>query len=142
MAIIIDGEVLYAAHLPDAHHHEVAKSALTTVTDGGYGDPTISETIFDQAVILAIKESGHPSIGEVLADKLRGVGPYDDRYRWLEVTPPVYTDSLAMLEETGGALSFTDATTVALCEQHGIESVLSFNSDFDPFLDRVAPATV
>jgi predicted nucleic acid-binding protein len=37
-------------------------------------------------------------------------------------------------------LSFTDATTVALVERHGIDAVLSFDDDFDGIVERVDPA--
>jgi len=39
-------------------------------------------------------------------------------------------------------LSFTDATTVALAERHGIDRVLSFDDDFNGIAPRLDPATL
>jgi hypothetical protein len=36
-------------------------------------------------------------------------------------------------------LSFTDAVTIALCEQHDIDAVLSFDDDFDGTIERIEP---
>lgn len=36
-------------------------------------------------------------------------------------------------------LSFTDATIIRLCESRGIDSVLSFDEDFDGRVDRLEP---
>lgn len=37
-------------------------------------------------------------------------------------------------------LSFTDAMIVAICERHDIDSVASFDSDFDGIIERVRTA--
>ena len=37
-------------------------------------------------------------------------------------------------------LSFTDATSIALCGSRGIDAVLSFDDDFDGLVDRIDPA--
>lgn len=39
-------------------------------------------------------------------------------------------------------LSFTDAMTVTMVEHHDIDTVLSFDDDFDGIVDRLEPATV
>ncbi|MFC7076964.1 hypothetical protein [Haloarcula halophila] len=39
-------------------------------------------------------------------------------------------------------LSFTDATTVVLVEQHDIDAVPSFDDDFDGIVDRLEPTAV
>lgn len=39
-------------------------------------------------------------------------------------------------------ISFTDATTVALMDAQGIDLLLSFDSDFDGIVERLAPETL
>ncbi|WP_324759311.1 hypothetical protein [Haloarcula montana] len=39
-------------------------------------------------------------------------------------------------------LSFTDAMTVVMVEQHDIDAVLSFDDDFDGIVDRLEPTAV
>lgn len=53
--------------------------------------------------------------------------PFDDAIRILPRSPD-------------RALSFTDATTVALVRARGIDHVLSFDDDLDGLVDRVDPS--
>ena len=39
-------------------------------------------------------------------------------------------------------MSFTDATTIAFAETHSVDTVLSFDDDFDGIIDRTDPAEV
>ena len=55
----------------------------------------------------------------------------------------MFSDSVAVFEQYDDQeLSFTDATTVALAERHDIDSVLSFDDDFDGVVSRTDPSTV
>ena len=55
-------------------------------------------------------------------------------------TGVLYADHDEAYDDQG--LSFTDATTVAVCERHGIDSVMSFDDDFDGVFERVDPETI
>lgn len=53
----------------------------------------------------------------------------------------VFEDSITRFEQDEDqALSFTDATSVALVDRHDLDAILSFDDDFDGIIDRVEPA--
>ena len=61
----------------------------------------------------------------------------------LHVSAAVFADAVTVFERYDDQdLSFTDATTVALVERHGIDQVLSFDDDFDGVVHRTEPAVV
>ncbi|ERH08525.1 MAG: hypothetical protein J07HX64_00266 [halophilic archaeon J07HX64] len=60
-----------------------------------------------------------------------------------QVSAAVFDDAVDIFERYDDqALSFTDATTVALCRRHGIDAVLSFDDDFDGVVTRTDPETL
>ena len=59
----------------------------------------------------------------------------------LHVSGAGFTDSVETFERYDDqGLSFTDATTVALCNRHDVEAVASFDDDFDGLVDRIDPS--
>jgi predicted nucleic acid-binding protein len=74
---------------------------------------------------------------------LKGAGEmYPRVYELLQVSTAVFTDAITIFERYDDqALSFTDATTAALIDRHGLDGVLSFD-DFDGVVERVDPETV
>jgi len=141
MTVLVDTGVLYAAHDGDASRHETASAALGAVYDGAFGQPYVSDYIYDEVVTLALKRSGRWAIANDLGTKLRGAGAYPRAYELLHVSPAVFTDAVSVFERYDDQhLSFTDATSVALLERHDIDHLLSFDDDFDGIADRIAPA--
>ena len=142
MTILVDTGVLYADHDRDAARHEDASAALDTVYDGDFGQPYVSDYIYDEAVTLTLRRSTAFEPAKRLGEKLRGVDPYPKAYELLRVSPAVFADSVEIFERYDDqALSFTDATTVALYRRHDLDAVLSFDDDFDGIVRRIDPAT-
>jgi len=143
MTVIVDTGVLYADHDEDATRHESASEALEAVYDGELGQPYVSDYIYDEAVTLTLARSGSFPPARRLGERLRGVDPYPRAYELLQVSTAVFTDAVTVFERYDDQhLSFTDATTVALCERHDIDAVLSFDDDFDGIVDRLDPEAV
>nr|WP_311172535.1 PIN domain-containing protein [Halobellus sp. ZY16] len=68
---------------------------------------------------------------------------YPTVFEFLHVSPAVFATAITAFEQCDDQeLSFTDATTVAIAERHGIDRVLSFDDDFDGVIQRLDPATV
>ena len=64
-------------------------------------------------------------------------------YEFLRVSATVFDDAVDVFERYDDqALSFTDATTVALCRRNNIDAVMSFDDDFDGVTQRVDPRSV
>ena len=143
MTILVDTGVLYADHDTDATRYESAAAALKTVYDGRFGQPSVSDYIYDEAITLTLKRSGSHDAARALGRRVRGVDPYPNTYELLRVSPAVFTDALEIFERFDDQrLSFTDSTTVALARRLDIDYILSFDDDFDGLVDRLDPAAV
>lgn len=139
MTVLVDTGVLYADHDTDAARHEAARDVLESVYDGSFGQPYLSDYIYDEAVTLTLNR-GSFDAAERLGKRLRGAGPYPKAYDLMHVSGAVFTDAIEFFERYDDQkLSFTDATTIALTERHGIDAVLSFDDDFDGLVNRVDP---
>jgi Predicted nucleic acid-binding protein, contains PIN domain len=142
MSILVDTGVLYADHDTDASRHGSARRALEAVYDGEFGQPYVSDYIFDEAVTLTQRRAGAFQPAKRLGERLRGVGDFPRVYELLWVSPAVFSDAIELFERYDDQeLSFTDATTVALANRHDIDAVLSFDDDFDGIVSRRSPET-
>ncbi|WP_049982649.1 type II toxin-antitoxin system VapC family toxin [Halorubrum sp. BV1] len=143
MTVFLDTGVLYADHDCDASRHDAASTALEALYDGEFGQPCVSDYIYDEAVTLTLKRGGTFDPAQRIGEKIRGVDPYPPVYEFLRVSAAVFDDAVDVFERYDDqALSFTDATTVALCRRHNIDAVMSFDDDFDGVTERVDPRSV
>ena len=142
MTVLVDTGVLYADHDTDAARHEAARDVLDLVYDGTFGQPYISDYIYDEAVTLTLKR-GSFETAKRLGARVRGVDPYPETYNLLRVSEGRFGDAIEVFEQYDDQrLSFTDATTVALAQHHGIDHILSFDDDFDGLASRLDPLEV
>ena len=143
MTVLVDTGVLYAEHDTDASRHEVANNALDAVYDGSLGQPYISEYVYDEVVTLTLKRGESFVAAKQLGEKIRGVDPYPEAYELVHVTQSLFTEAIEIFElYDDQGLSFTDATLVAQARARNIDTVLSFDDDFDGIIDRTDPAAV
>lgn len=143
MTVLVDTGVVYAEHDCDASRNETATAAIEKAIDGVFGQPYISDYIYDEAVTPTLKRSGNHGDATQLGKRLRGIDPYPSTYELLHVSAAAFDDAVDVFERHDDQqLSFTDATTVALTRRHGIDHVLSFDDDFGGLVDRLDPATV
>lgn len=141
MTVVVDTGVLYADHDTDASRHDSASAALESVYDGEYGQPIVSDYIYDEAVTLTRNRSGSFSAAHELANRIRGVDPFPRVYELLHVSAAVFADANEVFERYEDQdLSFTDATTIALLERQDIDAVMTFDDDFDGLVSRIDPA--
>jgi len=142
MTILVDTGVVYADHDTNATRHAAASDALNTVYDSEFGQPYVSDYIFDEAVTLTLTR-GSFEPAKRLGQRLRGVDPYPAVYEMLSVSSAVFVDAVETFERYDDqTLSFTDTTTVALCERHSLDAVLSFDDDFDGVVHRTDPTAL
>jgi predicted nucleic acid-binding protein len=143
MTVLVDTGVLYAEHDTDATRHETASDALEAVYDGQFGHPYISDYVYDEAVTLTLERGQSYTAAKRLGKRLRGAASFPAVYEMLHVSPGLFADAVDVFERYDDQrLSFTDATTVAFAETNDIDTVLSFNDDFDGLVDRTDPAEV
>jgi len=143
MTVLVDTGVLYAERDTDATRHGAAATALDAVYDGDFGQPYVSDYIFDEAVTLARRRTGSVDVAVRLSDRLLGRGRFPEAFELLRVSAGPFSDAIDVFERYDDQeLSVTDATSVALAERRGIDRVLSFDDDFDGVVDRLDPAAV
>jgi len=143
MTVLVDTGVLYADHDTDATRHDAASEALDAVYDGEFGHPYISDYVFDEAITLTRRRTGSHAAATRLSDRLRGRDGYPRVYELLHVSAAVFTDAITVFERYDDqALSFTDATSVALLDRHDLDGILSFDDDFDGVVHRFDPEAV
>lgn len=143
MTVLVDTGVLYAYHDRDAPRHEEAVTALDPVYDGELGQPIVSDYIYDEAVTLTLKRTGSFDAAAAMGERIRGVGRFPTIYELFHVTRALFDDAVELFERYDDqALSFTDAMTVAITRRQAVDTVLSFDDDFDGVVDRTDPASL
>ena len=143
MSVFVDTGVLYAHHDVDASRHTSAVSALEGVLRSPeFGRVYTSDYVYDEVVTLTQRRTGRVADGVAVGRRIRGDG-YPNAIELLHASPSLFEDAVSVYEafEDHG-LSFTDAMSVAMGRYHEIDSILSFDDDFDGVFERLAPETV
>lgn len=142
MSVFVDTGLFYALQNTRAQSHDEARGALSAVYGGRYGRPYTSDYVYDEAVTLVRSHRGYREAA-VVGDRILGVGEFPAACELLVVTERAFESSLDVFDTySDHPLSFTDATTIALMDVHGIDSLLSFDADFDGIVDRLDPGEV
>ncbi len=85
-----------------------------------YGQPYLTDHIFEEAVTVTPARTGSHDAAVSLGRRLRGVGEYPLVYELLRVDHATFDDALDSFETyVDQGLSFTDATSVAVCQRAG-----------------------
>jgi len=138
MGVFLDTGVFVAFHnIRDANHNR-ALELMRKVVDGELGTAYTSDYIFDEAVTVALIRTRRPEnamavgrmiLGEITAPFLAILRVGDDAFKDAWKLFPRYA---------GRRLSFTDCTSIALMRRRGIESIVSFDTDFDGIVPRIS----
>lgn len=141
MSVFVDTGVLYAHHDSDAERHERAVTAMDSLLDGTYGQPYVSDHVLDEAVTLTRVRTGSFGAAEAIARRILGEDPYPTVFTLVDTDSDHLRAGLETFRRYDDHdLSFTDAVSISLCDQLGIDAVLSFDSDFDGLVDRLEPS--
>jgi predicted nucleic acid-binding protein len=138
MSVFVDTGVFVAFHNTRDANHTRALELMRSIVDGELGTAYTSDYIFDEAVTVALIRTRRPEIalsvgrmilGELTAPFLAilrvGVEAFEDAWRLF----PQYTRR---------RLSFTDCTSITLMRTRSIESIVSFDTDFDGIVPRIS----
>lgn len=140
MSVFVDTGLFYALQNTRATNHRAARRALATAIGGHFGQPYTSEYVYDETVTLVRSRGGYREAKRA-GDRILGAGEFPPSFDLLPVTREDFEQARAAFETYHDhALSFTDATTVALMDAHRIDVLLSFDDDFDGVVDRLDPA--
>lgn len=132
--------VFVAHHDADATRHDEAVAAFDAILDGAYGQPYTTDYVLDETVTLTRARTGSFDAADTVAARILGEESFPTVVELLHVAPDDVRAALETFRRCDDHdLSFTDATTIAVCESRGIDGVLSFDDDFDGEVDRVGP---
>jgi predicted nucleic acid-binding protein len=140
MSVFVDTGVFFAHHDTDADRHADAVTAFDKLLDGEYGQPYTSEYVLDETVTLTRVRTSSFDAADTVASRILGEDPFPNVFETIHVEPDDVRASLELFRRYDDhTLSFTDASTIHLCESRGIDAVLSFDEDFDGQMARVKP---
>jgi predicted nucleic acid-binding protein len=140
MSIFVDTGVFYAQQHEAAGRHEVATDALREILTGRFGTIYTSDYVHDEAVTLVRARTGEYGAAKRVSDRILGD---ESPISLLYVDERRLRESLETFERyRDHELGFTDATTVTLLETRDVDSVLSFDGDFDGVVERTDPAEI
>jgi predicted nucleic acid-binding protein len=140
MSVFVDTGVFYAHEDTDAERHDAAVSGFDDLLSGTYGQPYTSDYVLDEVLTLTRRRTGSLAAADAVARRILGEGPNPEAFELIEISADLRADGLELFRRYDDqGLSFTDATTIAVCEARGIGSVLSFDDDFDGLVDRAEP---
>ncbi|MDP3103332.1 MAG: PIN domain-containing protein [Candidatus Methanoperedens sp.] len=127
MSLLIDTSALVAARNADDKNHNKALDIMTRALKGEFGKLYISDYIFDEAVTIAYIRTGNKNfandIGIFARTKpiiFRFIEPIDFERAW-----EIY------LQFQDKNFSFTDCTNIALMERNGIDTIFTYDSEFN-----------
>ena len=133
---LLDTTVFIAAAFPREKHHKEGRAIITSVEEGALGEPVITDYILDEVVTFVRKRKGAAASIEML-DAIT----HSPRLRLVKVESRHFEAGLQIFRTYEG-LSFTDAISVAVMRDLGIEVIYSFDSDFDGIPGIVRLTTV
>jgi len=134
MAVFIDTAILLAVYDKDDRYHQRSKELIKNALTGNLGKPYTSDYIIDEAITTLLARTRQHKIAVELGKYLIG----SQRMTKLTVGEDVFAAAWKKfkgLEDKG--LSFTDCTSLALTEKHGIKQIMSFDCGFDGLIQRI-----
>lgn len=140
MSIFVDTGVFFAHHDTDADRHAQAVAVFDELLTGEHGQPYTSDYVLDETVTLTRVRTGSFEAADTVASRILGEERFPNVFEMIHVEPDDVREALETFRKYDDQdLSFTDATSIHLCQSHGIDAVLSFDDDFDGLIERVAP---
>jgi len=127
MSLLIDTSAIVSARNADDKNHNKALDIMIRALKSEFGKLYISDYIFDEGVTIAYIRTGNKNfandIGIFARTKpiiFRFIEPIDFERAW-----ELY------LQFQDKNFSFTDCTNIALMKRHGIDTLFTYDSEFN-----------
>lgn len=140
MSIFIDTGIFVAFHNKLDENHRRAIDLITEILHGKYGSAFTSDFVFDEAITLALFRTKFRGMAEDVGDIILGnpKKKLPTFVKLVNVDSEIFGQAWTIFNKYDEKmLSFTDCTSIALVEQFNINSIMSFDSDFDGIVERV-----
>lgn len=133
MSLLIDTSALIAARNADDKNHKKSIETMTPALQGEFGKVFVSDYIFDEAVTLAYIRTGSKNFAHDIGRFARAkpinfcfIEPIDFDRAW---------ELYQQYEDKH--LSFTDCTNIALMGRLGIETIFTFDAEFNGLVNVI-----
>ena len=137
MTVFLDTGIYVAFHNTRDVNHQRATQLITLILKGEFGAAYTSDYIFDEAVTVVLARTRRHDLALdlgniILSNKKPALAEL------IRVDNAVFQEAWRIFQQIPERnLSFTDCTTIAFVKNMRIDSVLSFDSDFDGLIDRI-----
>jgi hypothetical protein len=136
MMYLVDSGVWIGAFIPKDRHHQEAVAMLKEILKGKLGKVLITNLIFSEVVTYIRRKVGERQSIEAARALLNS-----DHVEIIHIDEHTFNAAYHMFERYHG-LSFTDAASVAVMRDRGVQQMLSFDKGFDGIRDIVRLETV
>ena len=138
MSVFVDTGVFVAFHNTRDANHDRALKLLRLIAEGELGAAYTSDYVFDEAVTVALVRTGRlenaQAVGRMILGEL--TAPF---LVLLRTNHEAFKETWRLFQQYAGrGLSFTDCSSIALMRAAGIETMASFDTDFDGIVSRVS----
>lgn len=135
MAIFVDTSIFVATRNKRDQHHKRAVELMEQALQGKYGRILTSDYVVDEAITTALARTHDHQIAV-------NTGTYildSKRIERLAVSEDVFKRAWRKFQTLKEQyVSFTDCTSLAIMEVHGVRRIMSFDHEFDGFVNRIA----
>jgi len=143
MSIVIDTSVFYAVQNERSANYDAAKVALSKAITGAFGRPFTTDYVYDETITLVRSRTNSFREASLAGDRILGRNGFPDAIDLITVSEELFDSSVTTFERYHDhALSFTDASTIALAEEYDFDAVLAFDDDFDGIVRRLDPEKI
>lgn len=133
MSLLVDTSALIAARNADDKNHKKALEIMTRALQGEYGKVSVTDYIFDEAVTLAYIRTGSKNFAYDIGRFARAK-PINFRF----IEPIDFDKAWELFEQYEDKhLSFTDCTNIALMGRLDIETIFTFDAEFNGLVNVI-----
>ena len=140
MSIFLDTNIFVAFSNMKDKDHVRARTLLNRLRKGEFGTPFTSDYVFDEAVTVALFRTGRPDLAIKVGKLILGAPEegIPKLFMLVRVDNHNFSEAWeAFKRHKDGLLSFTDQTSLQIMKTYKIDSIMSFDSDFDGHVPRI-----
>ena len=122
---LLDTSFLIGYALMNDEHHSLASKLARDIESGMYGDPILSDTVFDEAVTVFERKNKKREIAITFGRQILS------SFQIEHIDEQIFRQAWALFcEQKLSSLSFTDCTILALMREKHISHLATFDKGF------------
>ena len=123
--IFLDSSFLVSVEVETDQNHQKAVEIMDKIIKGDFGDPVISDYIFDETITVTFSRTRNIEKTVFVGENLRNSSEF------AKIDERVFEGAWQIFKnQKNTKFSFTDCTTLALMVKEGIRNIATFDQDF------------